>query len=852
MSAKITSALNVHFKNHRLIFWYDNGGKMKDVYASYEVPDGGLKFELDRNEFQLRYTLLKEHPDQKVLVYSDKAKPEDKDNWLLDLQLAYFLFASDQAALVQQELELPDTFLPLIQEHLEYFSNRRERLQPLQAFIQSAEETNESFKLAMMSVICGQTRNEREQRKTFPDIILNVLLDSFLVSEPSLWKEIEKYKLDAAFFELAERDYGFKSETTNLETMLCYLLDTMLEFQLGREHSSNTRIIYTMVDSWRKHQDYSSRVQELIDLYEKQLNIPHELSKIKSLEELSRVDLYKEADRNIFIRILEGLLEDKLDSSEALEIIEARRETYWYKSGGSDRLVYHYRTLYYYLMFRERLAVFNPNFRTVEDGWRAYIEDYAEIDGDYRRFLHAIQESDSSSTFSALLDKLEKEYTEGYLQALADCWQSALDADQSLEGIKQLRMNVFFKRHLEPFLKNDRSVFVIISDGLRYEIGAELAGILQRKSRFQVDLTSLQAPSPSYTQLGMASLLPHRELAIADDGNLVNADGQSTAGLENRQKVIQSWLNVNYAGKKVGAMQADRFMDMPRSEQSDFIRGIDLVFLYSAGVDATGDDSKTESYLPKGASDELRKLDTLCAHIGKNLSRTHIIVTADHGFLFRYREVPDTERTKLDSDPAEIRRDHRFVFSPDPKPHPAADILEPEHTEWSAPFKVQFARGVNRFRRPGGGTRYVHGGRMLQELCVPLLIIKKTRTDDVLPVDIAVLDRQSRITSGQVTINYLQENAVEPKQPAREIEAVFEAADGTEISNKLKLIFDSADPVDQNRARKVQFIFTRDADEYNGKIIYLKLYDIRSTGLRSFYKEYTYRFQKMLRTDVDF
>jgi uncharacterized protein (TIGR02687 family) len=852
MSNKITTALNVHFKNHRLVFWYDDDGKMKDIYDSYEVPDNGLKLDIDQNEFKLRHTLLKEYPDKKALLYSDKAKPKDKDNWLLDLQLANFLFASNQAALVQQELELTDSFLPLIQEHSDYFANRKERLQPLKAIIQPTEETQESLKLSMIAVLCGHTRGERERRKNFSEIILNVLLNNFLASEPSIWQEIEKHKLDGFFYELAERDYDFKAENPNLDALLSYLLNMMLNFQLGKEHSPRARSIYTMLDNWRKHQDYSFRVQKLINLYEKQLNIPYELSKVESLEELSRVDLYKEADRGIFARLLEGLLEDKLESSSALKIIEARRETYWYKSGSSDQLVYHYRTLYYYLMFRERLAVFRPDFRTVEEGWQAYIEDYAEIDGDYRRFLHAIQESDSSSTFSALLDKLEKDYTEAYLQPLADSWQAAIDIDPSLEGIKHLRMGSFFKRFLGPYLRNDRSVFVLISDGLRYEIGAELAGMLRQKTRFQVEMTTLQAPSPSYTQLGMASLLPHRELTIAGDGNIVLADGQSTVGLENRQKVVQTWLNARYPGKKVRAMQADRFVDMPRSEQSDFIRGIDLVFLYSAGVDSVGDDAKTELRLPKAAADELRKLDTLCGYIGKNLSRTHIIVTADHGFLFRYREVPDTERTKLEQDPAEVRRDHRFLFSPNPKPHPATDILEFEQTDWSAPFQVQFARGVDRFRRPGGGTRYVHGGRMLQELCVPLLTIRKTRTDDVSPVEIAVVDRQSRITSGQVTINFLQDNPVEAKRPAREVEAVFEGTDGTDISNKLRLIFDSTDPVDQNRARKVQFIFTREAEKYNGKMIYLKLYDLRSSGLRSFYKEYTYRFQKMLRTDVDF
>lgn len=61
MSEKIASALDYHFDKHRIVFWYDDGGKLKDVY---------------------------------------------------------------EAAMVQQELEVPDSLLPLIREHLPYFKNR--------------------------------------------------------------------------------------------------------------------------------------------------------------------------------------------------------------------------------------------------------------------------------------------------------------------------------------------------------------------------------------------------------------------------------------------------------------------------------------------------------------------------------------------------------------------------------------------------------------------------------------------------------------------------------------------------------------------------------------------------------
>ena len=316
MSEKITKALDYHFQNHRLIFWYDDGGKEYDIYTNYSPQNEVIKFELDRNEFHLKYLLLKEHPDKKVLIYSSSAKPQDTENWLLDLNLSNFIFASDESSLYLQELDLSDKFLPLIQDHLSFFNNNTERRTPLKELIKPASETEESLRIKMMSVLCGSNKLEREKNKLFPEIALNIFLDTFLEKGSTLWE------------------------------------------------------------------------------------------KIKNLLDLSRVDLYKEADKQIFGRLLEGILTDSIDSSVAMQLIEKRRESYWYKSGNSERLIFHYKTLYHYLRFRERLSLFKASFNTTSEGWDNYTKEYYELDGDYRRFLYASSESDSPSIFATLLDKL--------------------------------------------------------------------------------------------------------------------------------------------------------------------------------------------------------------------------------------------------------------------------------------------------------------------------------------------------------------------------------------------------------------------------------------------------------------
>ena len=44
---------------------------------------------------------------------------------------------------------------------------------------------------------------------------------------------------------------------------------------------------------------------------------------------------------------------------------------------------------------------------------------------------------------------------------------------------------------------------------------------------------------PSYTQLGMAALLPHSSLSFQENGSVVLADGVSTMGKANREKICR-------------------------------------------------------------------------------------------------------------------------------------------------------------------------------------------------------------------------------------------------------------------------------------------------------------------------
>ena len=54
---------------------------------------------------------------------------------------------------------------------------------------------------------------------------------------------------------------------------------------------------------------------------------------------------------------------------------------------------------------------------------------------------------------------------------------------------------------------------------MRFEIGQELLSLVRERDRFDAEIEPLLASVPSYTQLGMASLLPNQNLSVSDSEN---------------------------------------------------------------------------------------------------------------------------------------------------------------------------------------------------------------------------------------------------------------------------------------------------------------------------------------------
>src|SRR5690606_28463673 len=132
---------------------------------------------------------------------------------------------------------------------------------------------------------------------------------------------------------------------------------------------------------------------------------------------------------------------------------------------------------------------------------------------------------------------VEKAYINNFLLPLMDRWGDHVRALGRWNGGGVISQRFFFENYVKPFLDRGQKVFVIVSDALRYEAAAEFAKRLSSANRWSAEIEAILGLLPSYTQLGMAALLPGRTLRVDASTGEVTVDGRSTTGTGNRTEI---------------------------------------------------------------------------------------------------------------------------------------------------------------------------------------------------------------------------------------------------------------------------------------------------------------------------
>lgn len=854
MNNRIARALTKLFERHRIIFWYDAKKELRSDFEALELP-GIEKLELANNEFGVKYRLLREEPEQKFLLYHEGPQPEYLDNWLLDVQLAQGEFRTDQVGLWLSELELGLEFADVVQAHEEFFKAVK-RKESLKRSLKP-DDTPGMVRMKMLGVCSGA-----EPRL---DTVLESLLAELTENEPrmdtneheegSKLRLIKRCGLDSYLWEQMKRQYGYESEKNSVKDFALTLFKYCYFQQFGSQENIRVNSCSFVVPSltsdalvflkrWKDSRQYEASFESLSDECADLLGIEQDLNS-RDFRTLIDLDYFRLIDKKIISELVRNVVDRTVSTGDVALWVRQRRQGHWYQD-----FRHLYEAVDYAAQFVHMLDEATLEMASMADGIERYSHSWFRLDQLYRKVVYHVRRSGQSTLMGALTEQIENLYSNNYLLKLNDRWQGYVDAANRWAAPPVLLQKDFFHRCVQPFLNKDKKVYVIISDALRYEIGDELLSLIRQEDRFDASLEPALSMLPSYTQLGMAALLPNKTLELADnDTGAVNVDGQSSQGTANRIKIIDQAIT-----QRGTALRAEELMALNRDDCRALVRDHDVVYIYHNIIDKTGDSRDSEERVFDAVEDTLQELVKIIKKLA-SANASNLLLTSDHGFIYQNRVLDESDFSGAAVEGEQILfRNRRFVLGTGLKPAPELRTFKSAELGLIGSMEVHIPKSINRLRVKGAGSRFVHGGASLQEVVIPVVRINKKRKSDISSVEVDILrGGTSVITSGQLALVFYQTEPSTEKVQPRTLRAGIYTQEGELISDSHDLVFDFVSDNPRERELQIRFVLTRKADEANGQEVILKLEEkVAGTSHYKEYKTLTYLMRRSFTSDFDF
>jgi hypothetical protein len=300
---------------------------------------------------------------------------------------------------------------------------------------------------------------------------------------------------------------------------------------------------------------------------------------------------------------------------------------------------------------------------------------------------------------------------------------------------------------------------------------------------------------PSYTQLGMAALLPHKTLKIDSSTMQVSNELLSTAGTANRDKILKD-ANENNMAIKYSDLRSHK-----KSDWKTLFSGKKYVYIYHDTIDNAGEHNESEVF--EACDKAIDEIETLISDLHTTFSGTSVFVTSDHGFLYRRSDI-----VRFQDDDAEAKKKDRFAISNQSGNEADTLSYKLDYLDAEDERFVNVPRGDMVYGKKGATGNYLHGGAMPQEVIVPKLSFKSTRnTNDLPKVKVLYNGISTKITNAITFLNFVQDEPVSNNKAAARYKVFFIDDDNNRISDEVTIIADSTESDLENRSFREKFTF---------------------------------------------
>lgn len=813
---QIEDRLNKEFSSEyrKIVFWYDDNGDYEDEVETLILHNARLYKLKPNNLFQTKVLLERLDTVNSYLIYAPFPKPISRENHLADTIKYSVNFTADRATSIAMDLGINHRFVSIFKKYNKFF-NSKERKNKFYSYKENIYN-EATIEIAMLSALTNL------KASNFEDVVKTVLTKSELKDNEYL-VEFAKYNLDVAFWKYVGRTFGFIQEEPNLEKFVISLFLTYGEKQIKGELPksindfllSKSGTVITFMDQLMNNVLYREEFDLLShNTYEKIKG--EELFKDLSIEYIADIDVFEFADKRIIKWAVERLLDENIneniDGMDIPAFCSYREKKHFGKKYSNE-----YRVLKYAFMIVSQADYkAEPDIISIV---KKYTKEDYKIDSFYRKFYYYFEKVKEQYIFEELRELVENIYTNRFLDNIIYEFNKNFSYE-SIRGKFKLQRS-FYNRYIEG--SKDMMV-VIISDGLRYEVAKELAEEMEKDKKFEkVDIEPMIGVIPSYTRLGMASLLPYKEITINDDYN-VFVDGIPCSNLVEREKILKMTV------KDSACIQYDDLKRMKKDELRDFFVGKPLVYIYHNQIDNRGENAEDE--IPLACNEAIEEIKELITRLTDSVSRTRFLITADHGFI--YKRDKAVESDKINSFfTKEDMINKRFILSDKgyevtgTRNLLVADVLDSYDTRV---ITVPIASNI--FKTQGGSQNYVHGGSSPQEILIPIISVKTVlgfkESKDVRIILISIINK---ISSLILNLDFVQQDPISDVINPVTYKISFVDEKGAVISNEEIYEANSKEKETAKRIFKLKFNFKNQKYKRDKKY-YLVALDV-STGMET-------------------
>ena len=818
------SATSEKSRNRKIIFWYDAKKDYEELLNELELENTEI-IRYDNNSLWIRYHIEKEELNKNIVIYLPFERQKGVNNELLDIETANsdLIFNPDSTTMRLKNLGLSDECRAVIKKYNRFFNNKI-RENDFKVF-DIEDKNNENIDYIITAILLGI------KSINVDDIIKNII--KIYYDDKKRYEALFKFGNEEFILNLINKYFGSKiTSTEEMKNVFKSLVFTYFAASISNINKLNrygkyllqTRVTNSQVFVNNLMRDKSTKKYfELISNdISKEFGI-EELISTMDIEDYKNADAFSIIDNNIILYIVNQLFNSINEFEKYNELITLRESKYWY-----DKYYNEYNFLKVVSKYFEVVNRVQTSIKTfeIEKFVEFYINELYLVDTLYRKMYYFFDNIRDKDNFINLKNKVENNYTNTYMLELSLKWSDTIENLNRYDANKLTMQNKFFDKYIKSQAessKNGRTI-VIISDAFRYECAKELNEKLKVFGT-KSDIYYMLGLVPSYTQLGMAALLPNKELSrdpnYKDKGSdNIFVDGINSVGIENRERILTKVVPEGLA------IQYEELYAMTKSEWKKIFSGKKVVYIYHDVVDKAGEHDENNVF--EACEKSIKQIEGLVKDLHTTFSGVNCYISADHGFFYKRGKVEEYQKTSRDT--SATRQKVRYSYTDKKSEEEGIVSINLDYIFGENSGYVNIPKGQNVFSKQGGGINYVHGGILPQEIIIPVIDFKSTRTsEESKKVGITYSGLSTKITNAITYLEFLQDNKVDENNLECRYLLHFEDENGNRVSDECTIVANYTNAEVKDRFFKEKFVF-KNIDYNRDKNYYLVIVD-EETGI---------------------